>query len=68
LKEDIENLLTFYELPKVYWKRLRTTNPIERVFREVRRRIRPMICFQNRNTVKRIIFAIFHRQNRIWEN
>jgi transposase-like protein len=68
LEEDIEDLLTFYELPKAYWKKLRTTNPIERQFREVRRRTRPMSCFQNRNSVERIIFAIFHRQNRIWEN
>ncbi len=68
LAEDIEELLTFYEMPKAYWKRLRTTNPIERQFREVRRRTRPMSCFQNRNSVERIIFAIFNRQNRIWEN
>lgn len=68
LEEDIEDLLTFYELPKAYWKKLRTTNPIERQFREVRRRTRPMSCFQNRNSVERIIFAIFNRQNRIWEN
>lgn len=68
LEDDIEELLTFYDTPKVYWKRLRTTNPIERQFREVRRRTRPMSCFQNRNSVERIIFAIFNRQNRIWEN
>lgn len=68
LEDDIEELLTFYDTPKAYWKKLRTTNPIERQFREVRRRTRPMSCFQNRNSVERIIFAIFHRQNRIWEN
>lgn len=68
LDEDIEDLLNFYEQPKEYWKKLRTTNIIERVFREVRRRTRPMSCFQNRSSVERIIFAIFHRQNRIWEN
>lgn len=68
LEDDIEELLTFYDAPKAYWKKLRTTNPIERQFREVRRRTRPMSCFQNRNSVERIIFAIFHRQNKIWEN
>lgn len=66
LEEDLEDLLSFYEEPKEYWKRLRTTNAIERVFREVRRRIRPMSCFQNRSSVERIIFAIFYRQNKIW--
>jgi len=50
------------------WRKLRTTNIIERVFREVRRRTRAMGCFQNRENVERIIFAIFNRQNKIWEN
>jgi transposase-like protein len=68
LEKDIEELLTFYEQPSVYWKKIRTTNSIERQFREVRRRTRPMSCFQNRNSVERIIFSIFYRQNRIWEN
>lgn len=68
LEADIEDLLNFYEQPKEYWKKLRTTNAIERVFREVRRRTRPMSCFQNRESVERIIFAIFHRQNKIWGN
>lgn len=68
LEDDIDDLLNFYEQPKEYWKKLRTTNAIERVFREVRRRTRPMSCFQNRESVERIIFAIFHRQNKIWGN
>lgn len=68
LEEDLEELLNFYLLPKDYWKKLRTTNIIERVFREVRRRTRPMSCFQNRESVERIIFAIFYRQNKIWRN
>ncbi|HAF06997.1 MAG: Transposase mutator type [candidate division TA06 bacterium 32_111] len=42
LERDLEELLTFYSLPEGYWKKLRTTNIIERVFREVRRRARPM--------------------------
>lgn len=68
LEQDLEELLNFYEYPKQLWKKLRTTNIIERVFREVRRRTRPMSCFQNKASVERIIFAIFHRLNRKWEN
>lgn len=65
LEEDIEELLNFYQYPKELWKKLRTTNIIERIFREVRRRTRPMSCFQNRASVERIIFAIFYRLNRL---
>lgn len=68
LNEDIFDLLSFFNEPKYLWKKLRTTNIIERNFREVRRRTRPMSCFQNQDSVQRIIFAIFYRQNKLWEN
>lgn len=50
------------------WRCLRTTNIIERVFREVRRRTRPMSCFQNLASVERILFALFYRFNRLWSS
>lgn len=68
LEDSLEDLLRFYECPKIMWKKLRTTNIIERVFREVRRRTRPMSCFTNGASVERIIFAIFKRQNEIWKD
>lgn len=67
IEEDLEELLNFYKQPFQLWKKLRTTNIIERVFREVRRRTRPMSCFNNRESVERIIFAILTRQNKLWE-
>lgn len=66
LEEDLESLLSFFSCPEFLWKKLRTTNVIERVFREVRRRIRPMSTFNNLSSLERIIFAIFHRQNSLW--
>ena len=68
LEEDLEELLSFYECEEGLRKKLRTTNIIERTFREVRRRTRPMSCFQNIESVERIIFAIFHRLNKKWGN
>jgi transposase-like protein len=67
-RKEIIRRESSYEMLKAYWRKLRTTNPIERQFVEVRRRTRPMRCFQNRGSVERIIFAIFNRQNRIWGN
>ena len=61
-------MLNFYECDEDMRKKLRTTNIIERTFREVRRRTRPMSCFQNTESVERIIFAIFHRLNKKWGN
>lgn len=66
LEKDWEEMIPFFDCPKEIQAKLRTTNVIERVFRKVRRRTRPISCFQNRESVERIIFAIFHRQNEIW--
>lgn len=68
IEKDLEALLRFYACPKFLWVKLRTTNAIERSFREVRRRTRPMSCFQNPRSVERILFAIFSRMNSLWSN
>jgi transposase-like protein len=61
-------LLNFYHFPKRLWKKLRTTNAIERCFVEVRRRTRPRVVFTNVQSVDRIIYAIFNRFNEDWRN
>jgi len=40
------------------------TNAIERRFREVRRRTRPMGTFQDKTSMDRILFAVFMHENR----
>jgi putative transposase len=47
LEQDLPELLSFYQLPKALWRKLRTTNAIEGCFVEVRRRTRPMVVFSN---------------------
>ena len=66
LERDLEELLAFFHCPKVHWKRLRTTNVIERLFVEVRRRIRTMCAFTTRNSCERILFSVFDRMNQHW--
>jgi putative transposase len=68
LERDLPELLSVFALPKHLWRKLRTTNVIERCFVEVRRRTRPMVCFVNVNSVDRIIFSIFSRLNGDWKN
>ncbi len=45
------------------WRKIRTTNLIERAFREVKRRTRPMGVFGNRNSMDRILYAVFFYLN-----
>jgi putative transposase len=68
LERDLPELLTFFDFPKPLWRKLRTTNAIERCFVEVRRRTRPMVVFTNVESVERIIYAIFSRFNQEWQN
>jgi putative transposase len=45
------------------WRKIRTTNLIERAFREVKRRTRPMGVFVNRASMERILYAVFFHYN-----
>lgn len=70
LERDLPELLSFFSFPRPLWRKLRTTNLIERCFVEVRRRTRPMVCFVNVDSVDRIIYAIFNGMNEKhqWKN
>jgi len=68
LERDLPELLSFFRFPRHLWRKLRTTNVIERCFVEVRRRTRPMVCFVNVQSVDRIIYSIFQRFNLEWKN
>jgi len=67
LEEDLEELLNFLKCPVEHRRKVRTTNTIERAFREVRRRTRPMSCFQNSASVDRIIFGVTSHLNDKWK-
>jgi transposase-like protein len=64
LRADLDDLLTCFRYPSLQRKAVRTTNAIERRFREVRRRTRPMGTFQDRTSMERILFAVFMHENR----
>ena len=64
LWQDIDDLLSFFVFDDLAWcKAARTTNAIERRFREVRRRTRPMGVFADRTSMERILFAVFTYEN-----
>jgi len=67
LEKDLEELLNFFDTPEHHRIRVRTTNIIERSFREVRRRTRVFTCFSNRQSCDRIIYAIFTHLNNKWK-
>lgn len=68
LEDDLDELLNFLDCPQAHRSKVRTTNAIERAFREIRRRTRPMSCFQNPASVDRIIYGVISHLNKSWED
>lgn len=66
LHKDLDDLLACFAVPTPHRIHVRTTNAIERSFREVRRRTRVFSCFSNPASCERIIFAIFAHLNASW--
>jgi putative transposase len=68
LLTDIEDLFTCFQFKDLsFRKAIRTTNHIERRFKEVRRRTRPMGVFSDRTSMDRILYAVFMYENKAEE-
>lgn len=63
--DGLEDSLMFYSLPKVWWKRARTNNPMERQIETLRMRLRPMGCFHDEPAIERAVFGQLLRWHRI---
>lgn len=64
LLSDEEHLLRFFQVnDSRLWPQIRTKNAIERGFREVRRRTRPMGVFPDRTSMERILYVVFSYEN-----
>jgi len=64
LHQDLPELLAFLQVSvSLPHSMLRTTNAIERRFREIRRRTRPMGTFSDRTSMDRIMFSVFTYEN-----
>lgn len=68
LENDLDELTNFMDCPIYHRVKIRTTNAIERSFREVRRRTRTMSCFTNAKSVNRIIYGVIKHLNKSWKD
>jgi putative transposase len=59
-------LLAFYQLPAEHWSKLRSTNPLERVNREVGRRTDVVGIFPNDAALLRLAGMLLIEQNDEW--
>lgn len=67
LETNIPEGLNCFELPKAHQKRLRTTNMVERVNQELKRRTRLIRIFPNVDSLMRVIIARLSEISDDWE-
>jgi transposase-like protein len=65
LERDLDALLAVFALPEPLRASLRTTNLIERAFRELRRRLRPIGSLTDRRSADRILYGQVPRLNQL---
>jgi putative transposase len=57
LREGSDELLTFFRFPKAQWKTLRTTNTIERLHEEFRRRVKTQGSLPSEDAALVLLFS-----------
>jgi putative transposase len=66
LEENIDEGLTVFQFPKEHWKKLRTTNGMERLNREIKRRTRVAVIFPNKESALRLVTGILIEIHEDW--
>jgi len=66
LEGNIDEGLTVYQFPKEHWKKIRTSNGIERVNREIKRRTRVAVMFPNKESALRLVTGVILEIHEDW--
>ena len=66
IESTFDDITAIIALPEKYRKRLRTTNSIERMNEEIRRRERVIRIFPNKDSAIRLIGAMLIEQHEKW--
>jgi transposase-like protein len=67
LARHLEECLTFYRFPERHWKHIRTSNVIERSFKEVKRRTRVVGRFPNETSALVMVFSLLEEERVKWQ-
>lgn len=66
LENNIEEGMTFYQFPQSHRKRIRTSNALERLHQEIKRRTRVVRVFPNEASCERLVTAILQETHEEW--
>jgi len=67
IEENVPEGLTVFRLPSPHRRRLRTSNMVERLNREIKRRTRIATLFPNEESLLRLVSAVLMEQSEEWE-
>ena len=67
MDEAEADVLAFMGFPRAHWPKLHSTNPLERLNKEVKRRANVVGIFPNEASVARLVGAILLEQNDEWQ-
>lgn len=67
LEVNIPEGLSFFEFPEEHWRRIRTTNGLERVSQEIKRRTRVVRIFPNEASCLRLVSAVLMEISEEWK-
>lgn len=67
IENNIPQGLSVFSLPEKHRRRLRTTNALERLNEEIRRRTRVALIFPNEAALERLVTALLMEQSEQWE-
>ncbi|MDI4643353.1 IS256 family transposase [Cohnella hashimotonis] len=65
-EDQLPTLLTFYKYPPLTWAAIYTSNPIERMNKELRKRLKPMNSLTNIEAAEKIIYLQATDYNDKW--
>ena len=66
LEDGFAAATAFYRFPAAHWKKLRTTNGLERLHGEIKRRTRAVGAFPDRASARRLLTAVALKVTTIW--
>lgn len=66
LEANVEEGLTVYQFPKEHWRKIRTSNGMERLNREIKRRTRVAVLFPNKESALRLVTGVIIEIHEEW--